>query len=132
LLEELARQVGSELVQEDAVIVFDPSGHKKCGNDSVGVQRQWLGRLGRVDNGQVGVYMSLILEARRGEKYTPAITVPEVRNLLDLLLRQACDRGHPGWQIRFVQRRSGRRELARFHHYRRRNLLAPLRVAKRK
>ena len=57
LLEELARQVGSELGQDDGVIVFDPSGHKKCGNDSVGVQRQWLGRLGKIDNGQVGIYM---------------------------------------------------------------------------
>ena len=57
LLEELARQVGSQLGQDDGVIVFDPSGHKKCGNDSVGVQRQWLGRLGKIDNCQVGVYM---------------------------------------------------------------------------
>ena len=57
LLEELARQVGSELGEDDGVIVFDPSGYKKCGNDSVGVQRQWLGRLGKVDNGQVGIYM---------------------------------------------------------------------------
>jgi SRSO17 transposase len=39
------------------VIVFDPSGHQKCGRDSVGVQWQWLGRLGTVENGQVGVYM---------------------------------------------------------------------------
>jgi len=57
LLEELARQVGGELCEDDGVIVFDPSAHKKCGNDSVGVQRQWLGRLGKVDNGQVGIYM---------------------------------------------------------------------------
>ena len=57
LLEELARQIGSQLGEDDAVIVFDPSGHKKCGNDSVGVQRQWLGRLGKVDNCQVAVYM---------------------------------------------------------------------------
>lgn len=57
LQQELARQVGAEIGQEDGVIVFDPSGHKKCGNDSVGVQRQWLGRLGKVDNGQVGIYM---------------------------------------------------------------------------
>jgi len=57
LLEELARQIGAELGQDNGVIVFDPSGHKKCGNDSVGVQRQWLGRLGKVDNGQVAVYM---------------------------------------------------------------------------
>jgi SRSO17 transposase len=57
LLRELARQVGSEVGEDDGVIVFDPSGHEKCGRDSVGVQRQWLGRLGKVDNGQVGVYM---------------------------------------------------------------------------
>ncbi|MFH1616898.1 MAG: transposase [Planctomycetota bacterium] len=57
LQQELARQIGNELGEDDGVIVFDPSGHKKCGDDSVGVQRQWLGRLGKVDNGQVGVYM---------------------------------------------------------------------------
>jgi len=57
LLEELARQIGAEIGEDDGVIVFDPSGHKKCGNDSVGVQRQWLGRLGKVDNGQVAIYM---------------------------------------------------------------------------
>ena len=57
LLKELTSQVGSELGQDDGVIVFDPSGYKKCGSDSVGVQRQWLGRLGKIDNGQVGIYM---------------------------------------------------------------------------
>jgi len=57
LQQELARQIGNELGEDDGVIVFAPSAHKKCGNDSVGVQRQWLSRLGKVDNGQVGVYM---------------------------------------------------------------------------
>jgi len=57
LQQELVRQVGIEIGEDDGVIVFDPSGHKKCGRDSVGVQRQWLGRLGKVDNGQVGIYM---------------------------------------------------------------------------
>ena len=57
LLRELAVEVGSELGQDDGVIVFDPSAHKKCGHDSVGVQRQWLGRLGKIDNCQVGIYM---------------------------------------------------------------------------
>ena len=58
LQQELVQQVGLELGEDDGVIVFDPSGYKKCGCDSVGVQRQWLGRLGKVDNGQVGVYMA--------------------------------------------------------------------------
>lgn len=57
LLMELARQVGTEVGQANGVIVFDPSGVQKKGRDSVGVARQWLGCLGKVDNGQVGVYM---------------------------------------------------------------------------
>jgi len=36
------------------------------------------------------------------------------------------------WAMRFVKRKSRRRELARFHHYKRHNLLAPLRVKERK
>ncbi len=58
LLRELARQVGREIGTPDGVIVFDPSGFAKKGHASVGVQRQWLGRLGKVDNGQVGVFMA--------------------------------------------------------------------------
>jgi SRSO17 transposase len=57
LLRELARQVGRALGTADGVIVFDPSGFAKKGQASVGVQRQWLGRLGKVDHGQVGIFM---------------------------------------------------------------------------
>ncbi len=58
--EELAQQIGADLGEADGVLVFDPSGHKKCGRDSVGVQRQWLGRLGKIDNGQVGIYLGYV------------------------------------------------------------------------
>lgn len=57
---ELVCQVGQDLGQNDGVIVFDPSGHRKCGQDSVGVQRQWLGRLGKIENCQVGIYMGYV------------------------------------------------------------------------
>ena len=57
LRDELVRQVGKELGEEDAVIVFDPSGFPKSGRASVGTARQWCGRLGKVDNCQVAVYM---------------------------------------------------------------------------
>ena len=60
LLTELARQVGVEIGEADGVIVFDPSGFPKKGSASVGVQRQWCGRLGKVDNCQVGVYMGYV------------------------------------------------------------------------
>ena len=58
LLRELAAQVGRDIGRPDGVIVFDPSGFAKKGTASVGVQRQWLGRQGKVDNGQVGVFMA--------------------------------------------------------------------------
>lgn len=54
---ELARQVGQQLGEEDGVLVFDPSGFPKSGSESVGVARQWCGRLGKTDNCQVAVYM---------------------------------------------------------------------------
>lgn len=57
LIGELARQVGQQLGGPDGVIVFDPSGFPKKGTESVGVKRQWCGRLGKVENCQVGVYM---------------------------------------------------------------------------
>ena len=60
LLTELARQVGIELGEPDGVLVFDPSAFPKCGTESVGVQRQWCGRLGKVDNCQVGVYLGYV------------------------------------------------------------------------
>lgn len=43
----------------DACLLIDESGFAKKGKKSVGVSRQWLGRLGKVDNGQVGVFSAL-------------------------------------------------------------------------
>ena len=55
---ELARQVGQRLGQADGVLVFDPSAFAKQGSQSVGVQRPWCGRLGKVENCQVGVFLT--------------------------------------------------------------------------
>ena len=60
LMAELARQVGAELGEPDAVLVFDPSAFPKKGDRSVGVQRQWCGRLGKLENCQVGVYLAYV------------------------------------------------------------------------
>ena len=57
---ELVNQVAQELGESDGVIVFDPSAFAKKGTESVGVARQWCGRLGQVDNCQVGVYMGYV------------------------------------------------------------------------
>jgi SRSO17 transposase len=60
LLSELAKQVGETIGESDGVIVFDPSGFAKKGKKSVGVARQWCGRLGKVDNCQVATYMGYV------------------------------------------------------------------------
>jgi SRSO17 transposase len=60
LMAELARQVGAELGETDGVLVFDPSAFPKKGTESVGVQRQWCGRLGKLENCQVGVYLAYV------------------------------------------------------------------------
>jgi SRSO17 transposase len=57
LIDELSRQVARTIGHPDAVLVFDPSAFPKRGTASVGVQRQWCGRLGKVDNCQVGVFL---------------------------------------------------------------------------
>src|SRR5271169_1568009 len=59
-LAELARQVGRELGDPHGVLVLDPSAFPKKGDASVGVQRQWCGRLGKIDNCQVGVYLAYV------------------------------------------------------------------------
>jgi len=60
LVRELVRQVGVALGRADAVLVIDPSAFAKKGTESVGVQRQWCGRLGKVDNCQVGVFLAYV------------------------------------------------------------------------
>lgn len=60
LRDELVRQVAQSLGQDDGVLVFDPSAFVKSGRASVGVARQWCGRLGKVDNCQVGIYMGYV------------------------------------------------------------------------
>lgn len=45
--------------EQDACLLVDESGFQKQGKMSVGTARQWLGRLGKVDNGQVAVFGAL-------------------------------------------------------------------------
>lgn len=60
LIDELCEQVGRELGEADGVLVIDPSAFPKQGQRSVGVAQQWCGRLGKVTNCQVGVYLAYV------------------------------------------------------------------------
>jgi SRSO17 transposase len=61
---ELRSQVKTHVGQGDGVLVCDPSGFPKSGRESVGVARQWGGRLGKVDNCQVAIYLGYV--SRKG------------------------------------------------------------------
>jgi SRSO17 transposase len=60
LRDQLVQQVGEQLGEDDGVIVFDPSAFPKSGCESVGVARQWCGRLGKIDNCQVAIFMGYV------------------------------------------------------------------------
>ena len=60
LLDQIAQEVDTRFgASEDYFLVVDESAFAKKGKDSVGVARQWNGRLGKVDNCQVGVFTAL-------------------------------------------------------------------------
>jgi len=67
----------------------------------------------------------LIGETHRGQKLTPALTLPQVRYGLSLLLLEVFCTPGLGYICRQVHRQLLRNELARFYHYRARKCLPP-------
>jgi SRSO17 transposase len=63
VMTELRCHVREGLAEPDGVVVIDPSGFPKEGTASWGVARPWCGRLGKVDNGQVGVFLASAAQA---------------------------------------------------------------------
>jgi SRSO17 transposase len=60
LLARVARDANHHIGDDaDSCFIVDESAFAKKGNKSVGVSRQWNGRLGKIDNCQVGVYSAL-------------------------------------------------------------------------
>src|SRR5680860_414951 len=55
--EDLRDYVTEHLGEDDGVLVVDETGDLKKGTTTVGVQRQYTGTAGRIENAQVGVYL---------------------------------------------------------------------------
>jgi SRSO17 transposase len=76
ILDRLQAEVGAHLNDPDGVFVFDESGVPKQGRHSVGVARQYCGRLGKVANCQVGVFLAYV--SRHGHALVDArLYLPE-------------------------------------------------------
>lgn len=139
VLAELRRHVAAELGDPDGVLVVDSSGFPKKGTASCGVGRQWCGRLGKLDNCQVGVFLAYAAPGghapldcrlylpedwaadrtrRRKTQVPPAVVFQEKwRIALDLLDRSGPDVPH-GWVVgddEFGRATEFRAELRRRH-----------------
>jgi SRSO17 transposase len=66
VMAELRGHVAEELGDPDGIIIVDGSGFPKKGTASCGVARQWCGRLGKVDNCQVGVFLAYAAKGGHG------------------------------------------------------------------
>jgi hypothetical protein len=67
----------------------------------------------------------LIGETHRGQQWTPALTLPQVRYGLSMLLLEVCCPPGIDSICRHVHRQFLRNELARFYHHRTRKCLPP-------
>jgi hypothetical protein len=66
-----------------------------------------------------------------GKKWTPAITLPQIRQGIAVILREAFQCGTMSHMLQERQKRLQRNELARFYHWKQHNRLAPLNLHKR-
>lgn len=121
--DEVMRYAREHLLAEDepGVLIVDETGFLKKGSKSAGVQRQYSGTAGRIENCQVGVFLALLGSGGRAlidrELYLPKswcedrgrcreAHVPEERGLLtkprlaQRMIRRALDQGlAPRWVL---------------------------------
>jgi SRSO17 transposase len=55
---ELREQIREDGAEPDSVVIIDPSAFPMKGTESYGIVRQWCGRLGKLENCQVGVFLA--------------------------------------------------------------------------
>ena len=62
-----------------AILVADPTGFAKKGKKSVGVQRQYSGTLGRIDNCQIATFLAYVTPRRDRVLIDHRLYLPESR-----------------------------------------------------
>src|SRR5438876_7114421 len=88
VMAELRRHVGTELGDANGVLILDPSSFAKKGTESCGVARQWCGRLGKIDNCQVGVFWGYASSTGRALVYRRPY--PSKKRASDRAQRKNC------------------------------------------
>lgn len=74
--DDLQTYVREHLADPDGVLIVDETGFLKKGEESVGVQRQYSGTAGRIENCQIGVFLAYA--AARGHTFLDrALYLPE-------------------------------------------------------
>ena len=77
LIKGIGKDVDALVGGTDSMLIIDESCFAKKGKKSVGVARQWNGRLGKVDNSQVGVFAALSDGQGAGSLVDTRLYLPE-------------------------------------------------------
>jgi len=118
-LAELARVITAGLCIETSL----KRGKGEAGMDEYQV-RTWQGWHHHMVLSLIAVWF-LIGETHRGQQWTPALTLPQVRYGLSVLLLEVFCTPGIDYICRQVYRQLMRNELARFYHHRTRKCLPP-------
>jgi SRSO17 transposase len=89
------------LADPRAVLVADPTGFAKKGRKSAGVQRQYSGTLGRIDNCQIGTFLAYVTPRRERVLLDRELYIPEKAWFGD---RQRCAEAGIPEDLKFATR----------------------------
>ncbi len=77
LIKRIGKDIDDLVGGADSMLIIDESCFAKKGKKSVGVARQWNGRLGKIDNSQVGVFAALSDGAGSGSLVDTRLYLPK-------------------------------------------------------
>jgi SRSO17 transposase len=111
---EMNREYAMEyLADPGAILVADPTGFAKKGTKSVGVQRQYSGTLGRIDNCQIATFLAYVTPARDRVLLDRRLYLPEQSWMADPARRAQA--GVPS-DLRFMTRPQQVRQMIEAAH----------------